>query len=56
MIDPSGRRFSGIGFGLAPQWEALKESSFEILYCLEENTFNDQTTLELQVKDIRANQ
>lgn len=56
VIDPSGHRFSGIGFGLAPQWEALKESSFEILYCLEENTFNDQTTLELQIKDIRANQ
>lgn len=54
--DASGRRFSGIGFGLATAWEKLQNQSFDLVYCLEENTFNDRTTLELQVKDIRPSQ
>lgn len=51
--DSKGNRFSGIGFGLAKAWEELANNPFDILYCLEENNFNDRVRLELQVKDIR---
>jgi single-stranded-DNA-specific exonuclease len=45
--------FYGIAFGQGQAFEQIKESSFDICYNLQENHWNDKTTIQLQVKDIK---
>ena len=45
-------RFSAIGFGLGNKIETSKKS-FETIYTISENEFNDKIDLQLNLKDIR---
>lgn len=52
--DSFEHHFTGIGFGLAHYLpEIKKQNPFSILYTLEENEFNGQTSLQLKVKDLQ---
>lgn len=48
--------FPAIGFGLAESYYELVRSGkpFSMVYSLEENTFRDQTTLQLFIRDIKG--
>jgi single-stranded-DNA-specific exonuclease len=55
LIDQNNIKFIGIGFGMANNLEIVKkEKSFHICYTIEENEFNGNTTLQLRIKDIKA--
>lgn len=45
--------FGGIGFGLGDTFNALKNKPFDIAFTLKEETWRGETTLGLQVKDIK---
>ncbi|MBK7764384.1 MAG: single-stranded-DNA-specific exonuclease RecJ [Bacteroidetes bacterium] len=50
----NGKVFNGIGFNLADKMPLIKsKSSFDILYHLEENEFNGNTSIQLKVIDVR---
>ncbi len=50
------RTMRGIGFGLFEFHDAMKEGkSFDLVYTLEENTFNGRTNIEMMVKDVKIN-
>jgi single-stranded-DNA-specific exonuclease len=50
------KKFHAIGFGLSHYYEQLKENDiFDICFSLEENEFNGNTSLQLNIKDIRVN-
>jgi len=54
IMDSFEHHFTGIGFGLAHYLpEIKKQNPFSILYTLEENEFNGQTSLQLKVKDLQ---
>jgi single-stranded-DNA-specific exonuclease len=46
-------KFNGIAFGLGNLLTQIQNSSFDIAFSLEENFWNDRTTLQLAVKDIK---
>lgn len=48
----TGDRIDGIGFGLADKFSVVKSGPFDIVYHLDENVWNGNTTLQLVVKDI----
>lgn len=48
-----GDNIDGIGFGLAHKYNIVKEGLFDLCYQIEENEWNDKTTLQLMVKDVR---
>ena len=55
ISDPTGVRFSGIGYGLGYLLKEIKEvNSFSVLYTIEENEFRGNKNLQLKIKDIRA--
>ncbi len=54
LIDSSGGRFSGIGFGLGHNLsEVKKQKPFSVLYTLEENQYNGNTNLQLKIKNLK---
>jgi len=57
IIDPSGTVIEGIGFGLGAHHRKVKQkNSFSILYHIDENEFNGNTSLQLAIKDIQFTQ
>jgi single-stranded-DNA-specific exonuclease len=59
QADPStGDTFDAIGFGMGEKLSVLRESQetgtpVELLFSLEENTWNGRTTLQLKARDVR---
>jgi single-stranded-DNA-specific exonuclease len=54
IIDSFGDRFSGIGFDMGQYiMEIKKQKPFSILYNIEENQYNGNTSLQLKVKNIK---
>ena len=46
--------FGAIGFGLGNKLELIKnQQSFEAVYCIDENEYNGNTTIQLRVKDLK---
>ncbi|MCB0509405.1 MAG: single-stranded-DNA-specific exonuclease RecJ [Bacteroidetes bacterium] len=54
LQDENGNRIKGIAFKMADKLTLLKQGSFDICYQIEENSWNGQVNLELNVKDIKA--
>lgn len=51
--DESGSIIQGIGFNMAHHFETVKSGkAFDVCYTIEENVFNDKTTIQIMVKDI----
>ncbi len=47
--------FGAIGFGLGNKIEMVKnQKPFEMVYCIDENEFNGNVTIQLRLKDMRA--
>jgi len=54
-VKQHGTRMNGIGFNLAKKFMALNQpQSLDIVFTLDENTFRDQTQLQLKVIDFRV--
>lgn len=55
LVDPrTGIRLSAIGFSMADKADLIASGcAFDCAFTLEANTWNDKTTLQIQVKDIR---
>lgn len=52
--DNQGNTFDGIGFNLGPKIGTLVTTPHaDLAFCLEQNTFNGKTTLQLHLKDIK---
>jgi len=50
----NARRIDGIGFGLAHAYDAVKQGKpFDACYTIEENDFNGQKNIQLNLKDIQ---
>ena len=46
--------FGAIGFGLGNKLELVKsQNPFDAVYCIDENEFNGNVTLQLRLKDLR---
>jgi single-stranded-DNA-specific exonuclease len=55
QVYQNGLHMDGIGFGLADAYNHVAGNNrFHAAYCIEENTFNNRTTLQLRLKDIKA--
>ena len=53
-IDNPDESFSSIAFGQGTHFDALlRRNSFSACYTIEENTYNGQTSLQLNVKDLK---
>ena len=48
------RTFSAIGFGLAAKEPLTRDTPFKAVFCVEENHWNNHTSLQLRLKDIKA--
>jgi single-stranded-DNA-specific exonuclease len=49
----NSERFNAIGFGLGKKLDKVKnQESFDIAYCVDENEFNGNTTIQLRIKDL----
>ena len=47
--------FGAIGFGLGDKLESVKsQKPFDAVYCIDENEFNGNVTVQLRLKDLRA--
>jgi single-stranded-DNA-specific exonuclease len=54
ITTPHGNMDS-IGFGLAEYWPSVTDGQqFHACYCIEENTFNGRTNLQLRLQDIKT--
>ena len=52
QMDSEG--FGAIGFGLGNKLEAIKnQKPFDAVYCIDENEFNGNVTVQLRIKDLR---
>ncbi len=55
QVYQNGLHMDGIGFGLADAYNHVSGNNrFHAAYCIEENTFNNRTTLQLRLKDVKA--
>lgn len=46
--------FGAIGFGLGKKWDVVKDKKpFDAVYCIDENEFNGNVSVQLRIKDIR---
>jgi single-stranded-DNA-specific exonuclease len=55
MVHQQGYGLDSIGFGMSHHiHEVSNKQTFQACYCIEENTFNGRTTLQLKLKDIKA--
>lgn len=48
--------FSGIGFGMADKFDIVSSGPFDVVYTIDENEWNGNSSLQLKVIDIRASQ
>ena len=56
IIDEKGIRFKGIGFGIGYYLKKIKmQKTFSLLYTLDENHYNGEVSLQLNVKDLKFN-
>jgi single-stranded-DNA-specific exonuclease len=46
----------GIGFGLGHHYELVKNQAFDICYQLEENVYNEKTSIQLVVKEVKGSE
>ncbi len=54
MDDSSGNIIPGIAFGMHRFYDAMKAGQpFDVCYTVEENTYNNVTSIQLMIKDIR---
>lgn len=54
IADNEGVVYNGIAFGMGAIYKNIADKNpFDIAYTIEENTWNGQTTLQLNIKDIR---
>lgn len=55
--DESGSIIQGIGFNMKHHFKTVKSGdAFDVCYTIEENFFNDKTTIQIMVKDIRPSE
>jgi single-stranded-DNA-specific exonuclease len=55
VVQGNSERFGAIGFGLADKLPLVNQrQSFEAVYCLEENEWNNTVSIQLRIKDIQA--
>jgi single-stranded-DNA-specific exonuclease len=56
LISQNGAQpISGIGFNLAYKFDLINSNKpFDIVYTIDENEWNNETSLQLKVLDIRA--
>ena len=55
ISDPTGIRFSGIGYGLGYLLKEIKKvNSFSVLYTIEENEFRGNKSIQLRIRDIKG--
>ena len=55
VVQGNSERFGAIGFGLADKLSLVNQrQSFEAVYCLEENDWNNTVSIQLRIKDIQA--
>lgn len=55
--DESGSIIQGIGFNMGHHFKTVKSGkAFDVCYTIEENVFNDKTTIQIMVKDIRLSE
>jgi single-stranded-DNA-specific exonuclease len=53
-LDSATPRFGAIGFGLGNKLQVVKnQKPFDAVYCIDENEYNGNVTLQLRVKDLR---
>ena len=53
-LDSAAPRVDAIGFGLGNKLQLVKnQKSFDAVYCIDENEFNGNVTLQLRLKDLR---
>jgi len=53
--DSTGDVISAIAFGMYPHYETVKSGKpFDICYTIEENVYNNKTSIQLLIKDIRG--
>ena len=54
---PGDLVIDGIGFGLAAHMDTVAAGiPFDMVYTLDSNTWNDRTTLQLMIRDLRESQ
>lgn len=54
QISGSSEGFGAIGFGLGNKLELVKnQNPFDVVYCIDENEFNGNVTVQLRLKDLR---
>ena len=55
QINTPHGNMDSIGFGLAEYWPSVTDGqSFHACYCIEENTFNGRTNMQLRLQDIKT--
>lgn len=55
VVQGNSERFGAIGFGLADKLPLVNQrQSFEAVYCLDENEWNNTVSIQLRIKDIQA--
>ena len=54
VFQPNSLKFTAVGFGMSELYPKLASGQpFSMAYTIEENTFRDQTTLQLMIKDVK---
>ena len=55
VVQGNSERYGAIGFGLADKLSLVNQrQSFEAVYCLDENEWNNTVSIQLRIKDIQA--
>ncbi len=55
QVEQNGTMYNGIGFNLAEKYNEISDQSIlDLVFTLEENTFNGQTSLQLKVIDVAS--
>ncbi|RPD96732.1 single-stranded-DNA-specific exonuclease RecJ [Aureibaculum marinum] len=55
IISEDGTKFNGIGFNLGNKHPQISNGKpFDIVYTIDENTWNNNTTLQLNIKDLKV--
>ena len=55
-LKQNGVTLSGIGFDMAHKMNMLKENEIDVVFQIDENEWQGNTTLQLMVKDIRVSE
>ena len=57
IVSKEGAKFNGIGFNLGKKYAEISNGKpFDIVYAIDENVWNGNTSLQLNIRDIRASQ